>query len=542
MWRAFKANAIGGLKRHWADVVIITCLALLSVWVRRLTLAEIEGGGDAIRKWFFVKQWSYATPMSEIAWNHHLARMGINVWAFVAQKLLGTGAAIYYVAPVGIATLAVVFCYKVGQELGGRYAGLISALWFMTIEPMERLGSQLLPESFETAYIAGAAYFLLWYLRYRGSEMRRRVLLALIGLLLFLAYLSKVSNLLFVPGFLLALWFFGGNRRDALYLAGGLLGLFLLETAWYNLFTAHSSRWDIIDQSHRGGIVRGVMRTVKTAGGHGGGGGAARTEKVIKVMALFWKFLERYRVAWESVKFPLFWFLGSSLALAVFAKHKAARAITLVVFVQLFFTTFAVRSLDPLKVWMSNEPRYLIVLCPLLMSMNCAFVVELVRRGKASLSRKWRRWLVFIGPRVAPVWTVGLCALVAWHYETVLGKQFERNNPVREVQRLEAQFSDAYARGLPIVEKRSRFKKGLRLVWSTYLREDLLVRNDSLPSFESAVRRLNSRYEWLPNGPAERADRIVSRQRSCAYVLQMRGRYLRRTPNKELPERCQGGG
>ena len=89
MWRALKANALGGLKRHWQDLVIVTCLVLLSLWVRRLTLAEIEGGGDAVRKWFFVKQWSHATSMSEIAWNHHLARMGINVWAFIAQKLIG---------------------------------------------------------------------------------------------------------------------------------------------------------------------------------------------------------------------------------------------------------------------------------------------------------------------------------------------------------------------------------------------------------------------------------------------------------------------
>lgn len=536
MWRALKANALGGLKRHWQDLVIITCLMLVSVWVRRLTLAEIEGGGDAVRKWFFVKQWSHSTSMSEIAWNHHLARMGINLWAFVAQKLWGTGATVYYVAPVAISTLGVAFCYKLGQELGGRYAGLLAAIWFMTLEPMERLGSQLLPATFEATYIAGAAYFLLWYIRYQGPELRRRVLLALVGVLLFLAYLSKVSNLLFVPGFLLALWFWGGNRRDVLYLAAGLLGLFLLETAWYNLFTEHSSRWDIISETHRGGTVREVVRKVKV---RSGGGGGPRTEKVLKVMALFWKFVERYQIAWESVKFPLFWFLGSSMALSVFAKHRAARAITLVVFTQLFFTTFAVRSVNPIKLWMSNEPRYLIVLCPLLMSMNCALVVELVRRGKATLPRKVRKWLVFIGPRVSPVWGLGLCALVAWHYQVVLGRQLKRNDPIREVERLEAQFSDAYARGLPIVEKRSRWKKGLRLVWSMYLREELVVKNDALPEFEKAVRRLDARYDWLPDGPAEAAQQIVSRQRSCAYVLQMRGRYLRPSPKGSLPKRCR---
>src|SRR5690606_6413471 len=141
-----------GLKRHWPDVAIIICLVALSLWVRRLTLLDIEAGGDAVRKWFFVKQWFYGNSFSEVEWNHHLTRVGINVWAYVAQLFWGSAAASYYIAPVGAATVCVVFTYKLGQEISGRYAGLIAALWLITLEPMERAGSQLLPAVFSAAY------------------------------------------------------------------------------------------------------------------------------------------------------------------------------------------------------------------------------------------------------------------------------------------------------------------------------------------------------------------------------------------------------
>src|SRR6187399_883510 len=368
MWRALTANALGALKRHWQDVVIVSALCVLSLWVRRLTLWDIEGGGDAIKKWFFVKQWSYSNSFREITWNHHLARFGINGWAYLTQKLWGTDATVYFIAPVVAATAGVVFCYKLGQELGGRFAGLVAALWFTTTEPMERAGSQLLPEAFEAAYVAGAIYFFLWYLRYQGSVKWRRVLLGLVGVLLFGAYLAKVSNLLFVPGILLAAWFYGGSRRDVLMLAAGLVACFLLETLWYNVFTEYGSQFQIISESHRGGTVKSVVHTVKSGaggGGGGGGGGGPHAEKVLDLTALLWKLLERYQVAWESIKFPLFLFIGASLGLAVFAQQPAAKVIAIIVFVQLFLTTFAIRQFSPIKVWLSNEPRYMIVLCPL---------------------------------------------------------------------------------------------------------------------------------------------------------------------------------
>ena len=546
MRRAVLAAAVGGLKRHGPDLAIIVWLILASLWVRRLTLWDIEGGGDAVRKWFFVKQWFYANSFEDIEWNHHLARFGINLWAFVAQALWGTSPEVYYVAPVAAATAAVVFTYKLGQELAGRWAGLIAALWLLTLEPMERAGSQLLPEAFSAAYMAGALYFLLWYLRYRGDARVRLALLLVTGLFTFFGYLAKMQNLLFVPGMLLALWLCGTHRRDLLIFSGLLVGCYLIETAWYAIFTEHSTRYEIVDASHRGGTVKGVTRTVARArgatGGGGGGGGQIR-EKTLDLIALFWKLLERYHELWESIRFPLYLSLGASLALAVFARQTPAQAMALVLFGYLFFATFAIRQLDPIKLWMSKEPRYFVVLCPLILAVNSAFSVEILRRLPAVLGPRLQRATLPFQSRFVPLWALLFCTLIGWRYYSENGKlAFKRDFPLKELRKRKTKLENAYRRGLPIAERASRHKKALRVVWSVYLNEDLLVADGKLPSFEERVKRLDGRYDWLSKDPAlYRQDALskLRRDQRCAYVTHIRGRFLRLKPNRTLPSSCK---
>src|SRR5690606_40164399 len=60
-------------------------------------------------------------------------------------------------------------------------------------------------------------------------------------------------------------------------------------------------------------------------------------------------------------------------------------------------------------------------------------------------------------PVFAPLWVALFCGLIAAHYHAQNSKRFlKRGYPVALVQKHQEQFSDAYARGLPIVEKRSR--------------------------------------------------------------------------------------
>jgi hypothetical protein len=342
-----------------------------------------------------------------------------------------------------------------------------------------------------------------------------------------------------------------------MYLAAGLVACFLLETLWYNVFTEYSSQFQIIGESHKGGTVKAVLRTVKTgAGSAGGGGGGPPAEKVLDLMALLWKLLERYQVAWESIKFPLFLFIGTSLALSVFAQQRAAKAITIIVFVQLFLTTFAIRQFSPIKVWLSNEPRYMIVLCPLLLATNAAFFVDLARRAvkalRARVNRLWlappklSRWSRALVPNLTLLCTLVACALIANGYYEANGKRaLQRGFPIRDVQERQFRFGNAYARGLPIVEKRSKDKKALRLIYSIYLRDKLIQRGDQLPSFEKVVERLDANYDWLSKSPrtySADAQAKIKRDRSCAYVTYIRGRYLKQSPEQKLSPNCQALG
>jgi len=73
------------------------------------------------------------------------------------------------------------------------------------------------------------------------------------------------------------------------------------------------------------------------------------------------------------------------------------------------------------------------------------------------------------------------------------------------------------------------------------LRDDLIRRGDQLPNFEDAVARLGG-YDWLsknPSGYAADAESKLKRSRSCAYMTQLRGRYVQRTPDKKLGANCR---
>jgi hypothetical protein len=280
---------------------------------------------------------------------------------------------------------------------------------------------------------------------------------------------------------------------------------------------------------------------------------ARRPEKELDLMALLWKLLERYQVAWESIKFPLFMFLGTSLGLAVFAQQTPAKAMALIVFIQLFLTTFAIRQVSPIKVWLSNEPRYMIVLCPLLLATNSAFFVGLARlgvkriaawvRGRWSLRPAVGRWARVAVIALAPVCAVVSALVIANHYYQANGaRTFRKGFPVRDVEMAQYHYSNAYVRGLPIVEKRSKDKKALRLIYSVYLEDHLIQRGDRLPNFEDAVARLGGSYDWLSKDPATYAadaEAKLKRERSCVYVTHLRGRYVNRTPAKKLAASCR---
>jgi hypothetical protein len=195
----------GWLARLDADeLTIAVSLVALSVLVRVLWLSPVEIWGDAGQKWHFARQLAYANDFRHADWSHHMARFGVIVPVFLMQRVLGSAAKVYYVAPVAAYSLQVLFVYLVARKLSGRAAGICSALLCIFFTGMIRSSSQLLPDG-----IAGTAFVIATYLwlHFHEADGRRRLYWLLAVSLGFVwTYAIKESNLFLFPAMLCFVW------------------------------------------------------------------------------------------------------------------------------------------------------------------------------------------------------------------------------------------------------------------------------------------------------------------------------------------------
>src|SRR4051812_3916920 len=107
------------------DTLAIVALIALFLFAHRF-VDGIDVGGDAITKWQFVRQWSYANDFKNVPWDHHMARMGVNVVTWLVQKTVGTNWRAYYVGPMFMVALQLPFVYLLAKRLAGRLAGVLA--------------------------------------------------------------------------------------------------------------------------------------------------------------------------------------------------------------------------------------------------------------------------------------------------------------------------------------------------------------------------------------------------------------------------------
>lgn len=244
------------LDRSWSarlraaapDALVLLALLGFTLLVRIVRLPMIEVGGDAVKAWFNAKLLTYGLADQLWAWDHHSVRFAIIVPTWLVQEVLGTRPATYYVIPLAIAMLQVGLLWAIGRRLQRPLVGVAAAIAVCLFPQMTRAGSQILSEAPSGAYALLAAYFLL---RYRDAPERRAWMAAAIAGALFIGYLTKITNVLFVPGFAIAVYLYGRRVRDVAIVAGLLLGLFLGETLLYRILTEHSlGQLSIISGSH----------------------------------------------------------------------------------------------------------------------------------------------------------------------------------------------------------------------------------------------------------------------------------------------------
>jgi hypothetical protein len=218
---------------------------------------------------------------------------------------------------------------------------------------MIRGASQIRPGIFSFLYVLLALHFFVQYLE--GAESRRGLVsLYLSALAMFLAYLTKVTNVYLIPGFLVAILLLRRRPKDALRFGALLFGLYLLETAGYAIVLG--------EPLGRLGII---------LGNHIGSG-------YIEPMP-FWGVFRRY----SPENLPFYWVAPLIVyPVAAVYLHRTRRsapfdAVSLLIASFLVGITFAVTNVSPAVPVEAFLHRYFLAILGMLLLLDAAFVVDL---------------------------------------------------------------------------------------------------------------------------------------------------------------------
>lgn len=219
-------------------------IAVFALGVRLVTTPEVGTGGDAIIKWWNGKV-LLGVAEGEWEWSHHTTRMGVMLPMLASQYLLGSKPVFYFVPTFAISVVQTVLMFAVASRVAGPAWGFWAAVALVLHPQMVISGAQLLPGAYSSTYLLACTWFLL---AYRDAKGDGTAPLLCAALAFFLAYLTKLSNALYVPGFALALWGWRRRPRDLFVFAGAVASLIALEFGLYRSF-AGTDRLLIIEQA-----------------------------------------------------------------------------------------------------------------------------------------------------------------------------------------------------------------------------------------------------------------------------------------------------
>lgn len=512
--RKLEQGSVGRLH----EAVILVAVLAFAVTIRRLTLREIEIGGDAIQKWFFVRQWFWANDFSHAQWNHHMARFGVNLWAFVSQWLFGNAPPVYYVAPIFAASIQAVLSYAVARRIAGVIAGLVAVVLLVTFAPMSRAGSQLLPGIFSGTYVMAGCWCFLQSI---DTEERQSHWVVLAAVALFFAYLAKLPNLFFVPGFAFALWFAHRKLRLVALFLGVLALLFVCESLYYLSFTDYWNRLDVIFSSHLSG--------------------KGPTRKGIQVL------FQRYTSLPHGWRLVFFSFPAAWLSCAAFARDRRVKGLCIIAGIFFLIKTFAIRGVSPIRLLELNHPRYLIVSVPLVCVIIALFLRMTMCRllkGTVESNRPLQRLSAQLSrPVYASLGSVLLLSAIVFlkyghRFEPVL----ENNMPLNKLEERRQILTRTYRAGLPMVASKNERRRSLRAAWRFFLPDELLVKSGVLPTERDNIQRLG-KLDWLSSDPenSREVTKLRLKRKKCYLRLKKHHKLLRYRPRKGLSEACFKG-
>lgn len=498
------------------DIVIVVALLALFGLVHRF-VQYVEFGGDAVAKWHFVRQWFWGNDVLHGKLDHHTGRMGVNLLTGLVQAIFGRNWRAYYIAPFFVAMLQVPFIYLIGKRLLNRCAGVIAVLIYTYLETVHRSASQLLPDGYAGTYAVIAAYLFLRFAE--APETKKRPLLIGLAAVAFGGYLAKETFVFFYPGLVLSIWLVRRNLRDLALFLGILLGGLLFETGLYAALTNYSSRYAAIRGTH----------------------GAAGNWPVVTFESMVEQRFSEMTNVW---KYLMFFSLAAALWQIALHQHKAqqGRGVALIGVSQIFLLTFMVKSVNPIRLWQSFDPRYIDPFTPFAALMTGCLLAATLERGWLALPK-----LGFIeryGPQASPghaaVFTLACLAVPALYTW-----RDQREHPPRDAfvlgARLAGLANTTYDRNLPLLQRRRQKAKDLAVMYNVYMSDKRLAKDGKLPDFDEAKRMepdLNMIY--IVKDPSVYSASVLKRLDRAGCVVEVsrnkRGYVL--TPDTALSREC----
>lgn len=443
-------NAESDIKSRWASIAtpentVLFLLILFTLFFRLLTVANIETGGDAAGVWFYAKKLYYGLPYH--TGSHHAARFGMIIPVYLIQSIFGTHPVVYYITPLLFFLLQVLFLYEVGLRAHSIKVAFLGSLLLIFFPQMFRHAVQIKPGGFCAVYILISVYFLFKY----NDDDHPAVYIILSSISFFLAYITKVTSLFFLPGIALSLWLLKKEFKYVVIFGFSLLVLFLCETAFYHLFTDFSfGRMSIIMGSH---LSSGNLQPLSS----------------------FWDLFDRYTdmILYWKIYFSAY--LLSSLFLVVGAKKRGMNAkmqsLLIIPLSYFLLMTFAVKSVNPVIPAMSFNHRHLVLAAPLMMLIISNFLIDAFGYIRG-LFRGVRLPSLVRDPKPVPLYAAitGILALLSVlaiivvlpYYPKYARSNFFYDHPFRLAFQYHSVLNRAFNSGIPIIQEKvipRRFKE-----------------------------------------------------------------------------------
>lgn len=222
------------MKKTKADFILLIAFVVFTLLVRLGTLMPIDTGVDVRDYWESAQALANGSKYPEL--THRTVRFSVILPIAASLKIFGDTPNSYYILPVLNSVIQTLLFYAIGCSVRGPLTGFISAI-FITIFPyMIRNGSQLLPESFSLTYITIAFFLFISYLKNPAYSYRK---LSIIGLIIFISYEAKITNVFFLPGFALSLFLAKRSIRQALFVCIVPFFLLIVETLIYRYVSSY---------------------------------------------------------------------------------------------------------------------------------------------------------------------------------------------------------------------------------------------------------------------------------------------------------------